>query len=349
MLNHDIAAYPIQLGNRSILPIDVIGGGSCGVLWLSYVWPEKKFCAVKIMNDLTEYEDEICHLSAVREKFVPYITHGKISNPQPLGIIVLECLGYTLSQLSEFQVLSKPIIKKLFNILQEFLTIIHTKYNLIHADIKPENIMVRGSPSIDQQVAIDFFESHFGKNPNITMCDHTFREKCLKNFSDHYNQEFCILTESESENESESESESESENKSESESDNESESESQSESENELENESKIVLDQKRYDEAIAQIMNGKVYLIDFGNAFTRSDKEEPNMTTVYYRHPALFENKNPLQRVDKWALGCTLYELEKGKILFDPDRGNIRDQHSKFMKNLGNKKKQPSYYRLFR
>ena len=82
----------------------------------------------------------------------------------------------------------------------------------------------------------------------------------------------------------------------------------------------------------------------------------EEDFGTKYYQAPEIVLMGDCKNKVDIWALGCTLYELLTGKILFDPkkDRYHTEDyNHLKMIIELcGNFKKEylmtTKFYREF-
>jgi serine/threonine protein kinase len=75
---------------------------------------------------------------------------------------------------------------------------------------------------------------------------------------------------------------------------------------------------------------NPTVSLIDFGSSCDVSDRHNQYTTTSYYIAPEdILDYEHLDNSPDLWALGCTIYELLTGKILFDPDRNDINGRHS--------------------
>ena len=66
-------------------------------------------------------------------------------------------------------------------------------------------------------------------------------------------------------------------------------------------------------------IENPKTVLSDFGNFCDEDDQFEDEFGTRYYRAPEIMMVAETSYPVDVWALGCTFYELVKGKTLFNP------------------------------
>lgn len=74
---------------------------------------------------------------------------------------------------------------------------------------------------------------------------------------------------------------------------------------------------------------NIRVVLSDFGNA-QRITEKHYKIQTRYYRAPEIILQYDVSERCDMWSVGCMMYELATGEILFDPHRqpGFSTDRH---------------------
>ena len=63
-------------------------------------------------------------------------------------------------------------------------------------------------------------------------------------------------------------------------------------------------------------LKNPKIKLTDFGMMFFKSS-EQKTLQTRYYRAPEVILGLNFNEKIDLWSLGCTIYELATGVILF--------------------------------
>lgn len=61
--------------------------------------------------------------------------------------------------------------------------------------------------------------------------------------------------------------------------------------------------------------------LIDMGGCITQDQKRRKQAQTSYYMAPEILLRLPYDESSDMWALGCTIYELLTGNILFDPDK----------------------------
>jgi len=84
-------------------------------------------------------------------------------------------------------------------------------------------------------------------------------------------------------------------------------------------------------DEVYNYIFSSKNYefvLCDLGSVMKFNNPKIFRRHTVYYRAPEVLLELNYDGRYDIWSLGCTLYELITGDILFDPDDYNLTLHH---------------------
>jgi serine/threonine protein kinase len=70
---------------------------------------------------------------------------------------------------------------------------------------------------------------------------------------------------------------------------------------------------------------NIEICIIDFGSIIHKSNFSTDEIMTRYYRGPEILLGLKHNFGSDIWALGCVLYELITGKILFDPNKDELR------------------------
>lgn len=88
-----------------------------------------------------------------------------------------------------------------------------------------------------------------------------------------------------------------------------------------------------RYDENFNDdiIDNCSIRISDFGNIVKMKTNEFKEIQTRYYRSPEVIIGCHYTETCDVWSIGCTLYELYTGELLFNPkkDKDISRDlQH---------------------
>lgn len=72
------------------------------------------------------------------------------------------------------------------------------------------------------------------------------------------------------------------------------------------------------------------IYVVDLGTCLLPEDERNKCIQTRYYRAPEVLLELKYQENVDIWSLGCAIYEMMTGEILFDPDdtQTNIDKEH---------------------
>jgi serine/threonine protein kinase len=185
--------------------------------------------------------------------------------------IVLDLMACSLYDLLKYKYNKEGLPINIINtILPQILESLKELHSLeiIHADIKPENILIKGySNMIEQYINVI-------KNLEIHKIKKT-------------KEEICVYI-------------------------------------NDLLN--KIKLDTNEY---INQkyIDNIEVCLTDFGSIIHKKNFSNEEIQTRYYRSPEIILGLKHSYPCDFWAIGCLIFELITGKILFDPDKDEQRDR----------------------
>ena len=68
---------------------------------------------------------------------------------------------------------------------------------------------------------------------------------------------------------------------------------------------------------------NKNIKLTDMGSCVGPKTRKKKYIQTCYYKSPEILMKLGYDSKSDMWALGCTIYELLTGNILFDPDKYN--------------------------
>jgi len=80
-------------------------------------------------------------------------------------------------------------------------------------------------------------------------------------------------------------------------------------------------LDISKYTMDIKYLENLQISLADFGTYCREDNYYDEPFGTRYYQAPEIILMGKCSYPVDVWALGCTIYELLTGEILFDPHK----------------------------
>jgi len=154
--------HPVKIGdlfhNRYHV-IRKLGWGHFSTVWLCWDLTEKKFVALKVVKSASHYTetalDEIKLLrcvretdenDALRERTVMLLDDFKISGVNGTHVcMVFEVLGHNLLKFiirNNYQGMPLQNVKVMMKQVLEGLHYLHTKCQIIHTDIKPENVLV---------------------------------------------------------------------------------------------------------------------------------------------------------------------------------------------------------------
>ncbi|XP_058641699.1 SRSF protein kinase 1a isoform X3 [Onychostoma macrolepis] len=148
-----------DLFNGKYHVIRKLGWGHFSTVWLSWDIQGKRFVAMKVVKSAEHYTetalDEIKLLRSVRntdpddpnrEMVVQLLDDFKISGVNGTHVcMVFEVLGHHLLKWiikSNYQGLPLPCVKSIIRQVLQGLDYLHTKCQIIHTDIKPENILM---------------------------------------------------------------------------------------------------------------------------------------------------------------------------------------------------------------
>ncbi|XP_063740901.1 SRSF protein kinase 1a isoform X2 [Eleginops maclovinus] len=148
-----------DLYNGKYHVIRKLGWGHFSTVWLAWDIQVKRFVAMKVVKSAEHYTetavDEIKLLRSVRnsdpndpnrEMVVQMVDDFKISGINGTHVcMVFEVLGHHLLKWiikSNYQGLPLPCVKSIIRQVLQGLDYLHTKCQIIHTDIKPENILM---------------------------------------------------------------------------------------------------------------------------------------------------------------------------------------------------------------
>ena len=103
------------------------------------------------------------------------------------------------------------------------------------------------------------------------------------------------------------------------------------------ENEFRLILHNIDFDDDDDEIdlENLNIKIIDLGNALDDDDLFSDEIQTRYYRSPEVLLGYDFNHTTDIWSLGCIIYELLTGQILFDPRKSRDLDRNQNHLLDI--------------
>lgn len=179
--------HPVKIGDLFLQRYHVIrkiGWGHFSTVWLCWDLDDKRYVALKIVKSAANFtetaKDEIQILKAVRDtdpddpkrnKTVQLLNDFKITGVNGTHIcMVFEVLGHNLLKLiikSQYRGIPYDNVRLIIQQVLEGLDYLHTKCQIIHTDIKPENVLICVDEAYVRKIAVEANElvSAGGKLP----------------------------------------------------------------------------------------------------------------------------------------------------------------------------------------
>ena len=315
----------IEHKQNTYIPIYKIGEGSFAQVWMVYNVKLKQMFAMKIFNSKEkksaqkEYDlYEKFTKMGIRNIIKAYAYFTFTDNI----MIVFDLMAGSLYDIIKYHTFTDEDINKSAKSSLETLDDLHTN-NIIHGDVKPENILIYGQNTIHKELLEKLSIKSSNKKISETIKEYMYKYDLSDSDSESSSDTDSSETDSStcgtdlsskidklSINFSKSCSSSSSKNSSNS---------SKSSCSNYKKNLFKkdtLILDK--------YLLNPSMKLSDFGNSINVTDlNKPPTIHTIYYRSPEIILGLPYDTKSDIWALGCTLYEIQFKKILFNPDKSS--------------------------
>ena len=294
--------------------ISQLGKGSYSRVWLAYNISDNKYYALKVQNpdDFSDGKDEIKILKKIPadepyiNRLVEYFVETRFVNENPTNFIcsVYELCAGNLDGLARKGKYKngypEHIVKTIFKQVLLSLNTVHNKLDGYHGDIKPDNILLCGLNNKDAKYIKMYGKHNFSEIYSKTKKEYML-EKKLKKIDTAMKSRIRKKIHSaliEMMDENE---------------------------------ESNYLCDDKYFN-------NLQIKLTDFGFYCHKEEFFHEPFGTRYYMAPEIILMAECSEKVDIWALGCMLFELITGKILFDPhsdEKGSTDYHHLEMIINL--------------
>ncbi len=294
--------------------ISQLGKGSYSRVWLAYNISDNKYYALKVQNpeDFSDGKDEIKILKKIPSdenyinRLVEYFVETRFVNDTPTNFI---CSVYNLcsgnldglARKGKFKNgYPEHLVKQIFKQVLLALDTVHNKLNGYHGDIKPDNILLCGINNKDAKYIKMYSRHNFSEIYAKTKKEYMLEKKIKKLDPAMKSRIRKKIHTALIDMMDEND-------------------------------EDKYLCDDKYFD-------NLQIKLTDFGFYCHKDEFFHEPFGTRYYMAPEIIVMADCTEKVDIWALGCMLYELLTGEILFDPhsdEKGSTDFHHLEMIINL--------------
>jgi len=292
--------------NNNYLVFHVLGQGSYAVVWMAYDIKKDKFCAIKMQNpeDSKHGEREVNFFKKIH-KSCEYLTNTCDNFVCTIENNTYICMVLELMAGSVFDLIRQGkyenglplnVVKIIMKQLLIAMDVLITKFKIVHTDIKPDNILLYGVSKKCAIIIEDFNKQKFKnkyKNYKKKLSD---KESKIRAAAD-------VLAKMKTLDKFEDDID--------------------ESSENSEANQECLI------DDSFIDPTKLLTKLSDFGSILNFDDLNH-EIQTRYYRSPEAILKYDINEKTDMWSVGCILYELLTGELLFDPDKLDGFDRDKK-------------------
>lgn len=317
--------WTLKVINNRYIIIKKLGDGSYASVWMTYDVIDEKYHAIKIGNpgDYRTCLKETNIYNKIRNYKSPYLMNiirsfdYKNDDEELQHCEIMDLMGYSLYKYIHKNKRIK--LDTVINIAKQILTGLDTlhKHKIIHGDVKPENILMTDYHNEQKEFIQNLNIGKLIKNKNLFK-DHKYQNKILDEI-----EKLLEKYDNESESSFSTDQSDYSRENSDEDSDEESEiwsiSTTSSIDPDDDSNSETADFPESTSDTKIGQTTMD-IKIIDMGGCVVDDHQRKKQIQTVYYMSPEILLRLPYNESSDIWALGCTLYEILTGHILFDPD-----------------------------
>ena len=300
--------------------IEEIGRGGYSIVWLGYNIQDSNYYAIKVQNsdDFEEGKDEIKIIKKLNHKnvtrLVDYFIEERFDEDNILQKYMCSVYELCCGNLDGLARKGKykngypqEIVLKFYNQIYEGLDYLHNKLKVFHGDIKPDNILLKGINNRDK-VLIDFYNSQKFNEKYSEIKKAYWLEKGYKlNNIKKMKLETKLRIRKSIHKKIIDDMAS-----------------------LDLNDKNKYFCNEKYFE-------NPELIITDFGNYCPDEEQFNESFGTTYYQAPEIILKGDCTKKVDIWALGCTIYEFLKGKILFEPHGSNDQSEKQNHLEMMIN------------
>eukprot|EP00210_Caulerpa_lentillifera_P001433 g1375.t1 len=331
--------HPVRIGekfnNGRYTVLQKLGWGHFSTVWLVHDSQTSQQFAMKVQKSALQYTeaayDEVALLKDIsrgdpaNQKCCCFL-HDWFKHQGPNGVhvcMVFETLGDNLLKLVKkykYKGIPIPVVKNLTYQILLGLDYLHRELNIIHTDLKLENMMLIkplvSRPVVDvdiitkMQPALSSNRKPVSSQNKLTKCQKRRMKAKVRKQKER-------LDSAEEEEEEEKS------------------------GLNGLYNSKTAVVKESRKELNENELAEVGCKIVDFGNACWVNKQFSSDIQTRQYRSPEVILGSPYDTSADMWSLACTVFELLTGNFLFDPNAGDCfskdEDHLALFIELLGN------------